>query len=140
MRLRRAPSDVMRSYTQPHRDDARVQAVVDALPPYVESRYKPTGLKRLQVVKLALTVQVHRGIELAAHSQLGSRPSNGERRLAWATTTFLILGVDREFSASSEAFPRDQNPCSHRVQLPHWLLVTLDKIGAVQNPALLQKI
>lgn len=42
---------------RPHRDDQRVQAVVGALPPYVESRYKPAGLKRLQVVKLALGVQ-----------------------------------------------------------------------------------
>lgn len=42
---------------RPHRDDARVQAIVSALPPYVESRYEPAGLKRLQVVKLALGVQ-----------------------------------------------------------------------------------
>lgn len=41
----------------PHRDDLRVQAIVDALPPYVESRYKPAGLKRIQVVKLAVGVQ-----------------------------------------------------------------------------------
>ena len=41
----------------PHRDDQRLQAVVGALPPYVESRYKPAGLKRLQAVKLALGVQ-----------------------------------------------------------------------------------
>ncbi|MDX9885205.1 hypothetical protein [Thauera sp.] len=42
---------------RPHRDDQRIQAIVGALPPYVESRYKPAGLKRLQVVKLALGVQ-----------------------------------------------------------------------------------
>ncbi len=42
---------------RPHRDDARVQAVVASLPPYVASRYKPAGLKRLQVVKLALGAQ-----------------------------------------------------------------------------------
>lgn len=42
---------------RPHRDDARVQAIVGALPPYVESRYRPAGLKRLQVVKLAVGVQ-----------------------------------------------------------------------------------
>ena len=42
---------------RPHRDDARVQAVVASLPPYVASRYKPAGLKRLQVVKLAVGVQ-----------------------------------------------------------------------------------
>ncbi|WP_159876103.1 hypothetical protein [Aquitalea denitrificans] len=42
---------------RPHRDDARVQAVVASLPPYVASRYKPAGLKRLQVIRLALGVQ-----------------------------------------------------------------------------------
>lgn len=42
---------------RPHRDDVRVQAVVKSLPPYVTSRYKPAGLKRLQVVRLALGVQ-----------------------------------------------------------------------------------
>ncbi|MCL7997939.1 hypothetical protein M8994_06755 [Brucella sp. 21LCYQ03] len=42
---------------RPHRDDARVQAVVANLPPYVASRYKPAGLRRLQVVRLALGVQ-----------------------------------------------------------------------------------
>ena len=41
----------------PHRDDPRIDDVVAGLPPYVESRYKPAGLKRLQVVKLALGVQ-----------------------------------------------------------------------------------
>jgi hypothetical protein len=30
---------------------------LSALPPYVESRYAPAGLKRLQVVKLALGAQ-----------------------------------------------------------------------------------
>lgn len=40
-----------------HRDDVRVQAIVASLPPYVASRYKPAGLKRLQVVRLALGVQ-----------------------------------------------------------------------------------
>lgn len=42
---------------RPHRDDPHVQAIVGALPPYVKSRYEPAGLKRLQVVKLALGVQ-----------------------------------------------------------------------------------
>jgi hypothetical protein len=42
---------------RPHRDDARVQDIVGALPSYVASRYKPAGLTRLQVVKLALGVQ-----------------------------------------------------------------------------------
>ncbi|HCV70856.1 MAG TPA: hypothetical protein DHE23_03855 [Agrobacterium sp.] len=41
----------------PHRDDTRVQTIVGALPPYVESRYKPAGLTRFQVVKLALGAQ-----------------------------------------------------------------------------------
>ena len=40
-----------------HRDDLRIEAIVSSLPPYVESRYEPAGLKRLQVVKLALGVQ-----------------------------------------------------------------------------------
>lgn len=41
----------------PHRDDRQIKAVIDNLPPYVASRYKPAGLKRLQVVRLALGVQ-----------------------------------------------------------------------------------
>ncbi|CCG85994.1 hypothetical protein [Erwinia piriflorinigrans] len=40
-----------------HRDDRQIKAVIDNLPPYVASRYKPAGLKRLQVVRLALGVQ-----------------------------------------------------------------------------------
>lgn len=43
--------------TKPHRDDQRIKAVIDNLPPYVASRYKPAGLRRLQVVRLALGVQ-----------------------------------------------------------------------------------
>lgn len=42
---------------RPHRDDIRAQAVIASLPPYVASRYKPAGLKRLQVVRLALGAQ-----------------------------------------------------------------------------------
>lgn len=42
---------------KPHRDDRQIKAVIDNLPPYVASRYKPAGLKRLQVVRLALGVQ-----------------------------------------------------------------------------------
>lgn len=34
------------SDARPHRDDPSVQVVVGGLPPYVESRYKPAGLKR----------------------------------------------------------------------------------------------
>lgn len=41
----------------PHRDDLQIQTIVKALPPYVKSRYEPIGLKRLQVIKLALDVQ-----------------------------------------------------------------------------------
>ena len=42
---------------KPHRDDRQIKAVIDNLPPYVASRYRPAGLKRLQVVRLALGVQ-----------------------------------------------------------------------------------
>lgn len=42
---------------KPHRDDKKIKTVIDNLPPYVASRYKPAGLKRLQVVRLALGVQ-----------------------------------------------------------------------------------
>lgn len=42
---------------RPHRDDARVRELIDRLPPYVGSRYKPAGLTRLDVVRLALGVQ-----------------------------------------------------------------------------------
>ncbi|WP_272530724.1 MULTISPECIES: hypothetical protein [unclassified Providencia] len=41
----------------PHRDDKQIKAVIDNMPHYVASRYKPVGLKRLQVVRLALGVQ-----------------------------------------------------------------------------------
>lgn len=41
----------------PHRDDDLVAAVIDKLPPYVDSRYRPAGLTRLDVVRLALGVQ-----------------------------------------------------------------------------------
>jgi hypothetical protein len=41
----------------PHRDDPLVEEVVTRLPPYIESRYKPTGLKRLAIVQLAIGVQ-----------------------------------------------------------------------------------
>ncbi|MFQ6242890.1 hypothetical protein ACLMPP_00165 [Yersinia enterocolitica] len=42
---------------KPHRDDRQIRAVIDNVPHYVASRYKPAGLKRLQVVRLALGVQ-----------------------------------------------------------------------------------
>lgn len=41
----------------PHRDDPLIASVVAKLPPYVESRYSPAGLTRLQVARLALGVQ-----------------------------------------------------------------------------------
>ena len=41
----------------PHRDDAEVNRVAAAMPPYVDSRYAPAGLIRLQVVRLALGAQ-----------------------------------------------------------------------------------
>ncbi len=41
----------------PHRDDARVRALIDRMPAFVASRYKPSGLTRLDVVRLALGAQ-----------------------------------------------------------------------------------
>ncbi len=41
----------------PHRDDSRVAELIGHLPPYVASRYKPAGLSRYDVVRLALGVQ-----------------------------------------------------------------------------------
>jgi HEPN domain-containing protein len=41
----------------PHRDDALTRDVVAHLPPYVDSRYAPAGLTRLEVVGLAIGVQ-----------------------------------------------------------------------------------
>lgn len=41
----------------PHRDDARVAGVAASLPAYVESRYSPKGLTRLEVTTLALGAQ-----------------------------------------------------------------------------------
>jgi hypothetical protein len=42
---------------RPHRDDALVGAVARKLPPYVASRYRPAGLTKLEVVRLALGAQ-----------------------------------------------------------------------------------
>lgn len=42
---------------KPHRDDPLLAEVIGKLPPYVDSRYKPAGLVRLDVVRLALGVQ-----------------------------------------------------------------------------------
>lgn len=41
----------------PHRHDVLIAEVIAKLPPYVNSRYKPAGLVRLDVVRLALGVQ-----------------------------------------------------------------------------------
>ena len=41
----------------PHRDDPLISQIVARLPPYVGSRYKPAGLTRLDVVRLATGVQ-----------------------------------------------------------------------------------
>lgn len=40
-----------------HRDDPVVALIASRLPPYVESRYKPAGLTRIEVLRLALGVQ-----------------------------------------------------------------------------------
>ncbi len=41
----------------PHRDDVEIARIVSAMPAYVDSRYLPAGLTRLQVVRLALSAQ-----------------------------------------------------------------------------------
>lgn len=46
------------AHDRPHRDDARIAQIVAAMPPYVDSRYAPAGLTRLQVVRLALGAQL----------------------------------------------------------------------------------
>jgi hypothetical protein len=45
------------SSERPHRDDAEVNRIAAAMPHYVESRYTPAGLTRLQVIRLALGAQ-----------------------------------------------------------------------------------
>jgi len=42
---------------EPHRDDPLISTIVARMPPYVGSRYKPAGLMRLDVVRLAAGVQ-----------------------------------------------------------------------------------
>jgi hypothetical protein len=67
----------------PHRDDPLVAKVVGKLPLYVASRYKPAGLSRLQVVRLALGVQfiaastLRRisGVDFAAEMEIKHRKS-----------------------------------------------------------------
>lgn len=41
----------------PHRDDPLITEIVARMPPYVDSRYRPAGLTRLDVVRLATGVQ-----------------------------------------------------------------------------------
>lgn len=68
----------------PHRDDRKIKAVIDNLPHYVASRYKPAGLKRLQVVRLALGVQFIAAstlrrittLDLAIHMESGVFPGS----------------------------------------------------------------
>ncbi|HEX8226012.1 MAG TPA: hypothetical protein VF605_19570 [Allosphingosinicella sp.] len=68
---------------RPHRDDALVSLVISRLPPYVDSRYRPAGLTRLQVVRRALGVQfiaasaLRRiaGPDLAAQMETGGWPA-----------------------------------------------------------------
>lgn len=42
---------------RPHRDDEQIAAITTKLPDYIDSRYKATGLTRLDVVNLALGAQ-----------------------------------------------------------------------------------
>lgn len=67
----------------PHRDDPLISQIVARMPPYVGSRYKPAGLARLDVVRLATGVQCiaastvrrfsHR--DFAGDSETGGRPA-----------------------------------------------------------------
>lgn len=68
---------------RPHRDDSLVAEVVATLPPYVDSRYKPAGLSRLTVVRLAIGVQFIAAsalrritsVDLAAQMESGGWPA-----------------------------------------------------------------
>lgn len=68
---------------RPHRDDSLVAEVVATLPPYVDSRYKPAGLTRLAVVRLAIGVQFIAAsalrritsVDLAAQMESGGWPA-----------------------------------------------------------------
>lgn len=67
----------------PHRDDLLVKSVIPKLPNYVNSRYSPAGLTRLEVVRLALGVQfiaastLRRitGVDLAIQMESGGWPA-----------------------------------------------------------------
>lgn len=68
---------------RPHRDDSLVAEVVATLPPYVDSRYKPAGLTRLAVVRLAIGAQFIAAsalrritsVDLAAQMESGGWPA-----------------------------------------------------------------
>lgn len=67
----------------PHRDDPLMMNVISRMPAYVQSRYKPAGLTRLEVVRLALGSQmvaasaIRRvsGADLAAQLETGGWPA-----------------------------------------------------------------
>ena len=67
----------------PHRDDPQMTEVATAMPKYVDSRYAPAGLTRLQVVRLALgaqfiaasSVRRHSTRDLAAEMEQGGWPA-----------------------------------------------------------------
>ena len=56
------------AHETPHRDDGRIAQVVAAMPPYVDNRYAPAGLTRLQVVRLALGAQFVAAATVRRHS------------------------------------------------------------------------
>lgn len=70
----------------PHRDDALMTSVVTRMPPYVQSRYAPAGLSRMEVVRLALAAQfvaastVRRFSQRDLASQMESGPWPAPRR------------------------------------------------------------
>ncbi|CAJ9281514.1 DNA mismatch endonuclease Vsr [Burkholderia pseudomallei] len=65
---------------RPHRDDAAVREVIVKLPPYVQSRYSPQGLTRLDVVRLAMGVQFIAGSMLRriTHVDFAAQMDSGE--------------------------------------------------------------
>ncbi|WHQ68864.1 hypothetical protein [Methylorubrum extorquens] len=79
--LVRLASRVAREF--PHRDDPQVSEISASMPRYVDSRYAPAGLTRLQVVRLALgaqfiaasSVRRHSARDLAAKMEQGGWPA-----------------------------------------------------------------
>ncbi|HDR9140391.1 TPA: hypothetical protein QDB11_005109 [Burkholderia vietnamiensis] len=65
---------------RPHSDDAAVREVIAKLPPYVQSRYSPQGLTRLDVVRLAMGVQFIAGSMLRriTHVDFAAQMDSGE--------------------------------------------------------------